>query len=72
MKPQPTPPQPRTTYWIDVQDHLPDDETRVLVAFDDGEVDVAYRDADRWLGAMDSVLETAVTHWADLPEPPNR
>ena len=30
-----------TINWVDVRDELPDDELRVLVAFEDGEVDAA-------------------------------
>jgi hypothetical protein len=67
----PTPPQPRQLFWIDVRDHMPDDETTVLVAMPDGEITTAWHADDCWREAASATLIKTVTHWADLPEPPN-
>lgn len=64
-----SPPQPVTIHWIDVRDHLPDDETTVLVADRNGEVWQAWHEGHAWL-EMTAGRLVGITHWADLPEPP--
>jgi hypothetical protein len=67
----PTPPQPVTIYWIDVRDHLPDDEITVLVSSGDQDIDVGYHLAGEWYRTYGQLLGD-VAYWADLPEPPKR
>jgi hypothetical protein len=63
------PPQPRTIHWIDVRDHLPDDEISVLVSDKDGEIWYAWHENNAWFDATAGRL-VHITHWADLPLPP--
>jgi hypothetical protein len=56
--------------WIPVTQKLPDDETAVLIALDDGEVWTGYMDAGEWHYVSGDLMEAKVTHWQDLPEPP--
>ena len=59
------------TTWIDVTQQLPDDDTCVLIALDDGEVWTGYHDGDDgWHYVSSDPLESRVTHWMDLPNPP--
>ena len=70
----PTPIQAVTIYWVDVRDHLPDDETSVLVwaVDDDGDADVykAWHEENIWRDAGSAQALVGVTHWADLPDGP--
>lgn len=66
----PKPPQPRIIHWIDVRDHLPDDEITVLVSFDGGEVSLGWHEAGVWRECACACQLETVTHWMDLPEPP--
>lgn len=61
------PPQARVTYWIDVRDHLPDDETTVHCCCETEVFDGYHRDGAWWMSSSDE--QTTVTHWADLIEP---
>jgi len=65
------PPQPVQLFWIDVKDHLPDDEMTVLFHSADGETFVGFRESGEWFDATSAIHPVAfVTHWADLPTPP--
>jgi len=56
--------------WIDASQQLPDDETTVLIALDDGEVWTGYHEGDQWFYVSADPLGARVTHWMELPEPP--
>ena len=58
------------TAWISAAEELPDDDTTVLIALDDGEVWTGYHDAGEWLYVSGDQMEATVTHWQHLPEPP--
>ena len=61
------------TTWIDVTQELPDDDTTVLITLDDGEVWTGYMDGDSgWTYVSGDPLQSRVTHWMHLPEPPVR
>lgn len=66
-----TPPQPRTSFWIHIHDHLPDDATTVLVQDKHDEIYLAYHDSETgdWLDASTDHPHSHITHWMDLPEP---
>lgn len=59
-----------TITWTKCSDDLPDDDIVVLLALADGEVWTGFRDGDAWRYVSADLIETAVTHWADLPEHP--
>lgn len=66
------PPQPRTTFWIDVRDHMPDDEIQVLVYLATDQHQLAYHVDGQWRSAeTERELDSEVTHWADPPDPPS-
>ena len=65
-----TPPAAALVFIIDVNDHLPDDETTVMVADAEGDWCMAWHEGGKWWEInSDKVLEN-VTHWADLLPPP--
>lgn len=66
------PPERRELFWIDVRDHMPDDEMTVMVASDSGESDVniAWHAEGLWRLCAGAAIIVDVTHWMDLPEPP--
>lgn len=77
-KARPTPIQGRRIFWVDVQDHLPGDDRCVLIhapSLDSREFPVFMgwfdptEDGWRTMEAM-PIDAGAVTHWAELPEPP--
>lgn len=76
QKPKPrraTPPQLRRAYWIDVLDHMPDDEMSVLVGTNrsaDSEVNLGWHADGVWRDCASAEIIADVTHWMDLPEPP--
>ena len=59
-----------TITWHRCTEQLHDDETTVLLAFDDGEVLVGYRDGDEWCFPGGICIGNDATHWAHFPEPP--
>jgi len=72
-----TPIQKREIFWVDVNDHLPDDEITVLLAYFFGDVGMGFHAEGDWCdmhsGTVDESEErNRVTHWADIPEPPDR
>jgi hypothetical protein len=56
--------------WINVGEAIPDSDTDVIVATEDGHVEAGYYDGIdwRWLGA--GVVQIGVTHWMSFPNPP--
>ncbi len=58
------------TSWTDAATALPDDDTLVLVALDDGEVWPAERDSGRWIYISGAEIRELVTHWMHLPRAP--
>lgn len=66
-----SPPQRREIWMVDVRDHMPDDETTVLVQLSDGEFTTAWHADDQWRECASATLLGNVTHWGDLPEPVN-
>lgn len=55
--------------WTDVKE-LPDDFTNVLIACDDGEVDVAYHIDAGWIWLTGHDVEQTVIAWAHMPAGP--
>ena len=63
--------------WIPVSERLPDDETELLVAFDDRSLGVAFAvfhhldesEGPKWTDGNGVELKQP-THWMSLPEPP--
>lgn len=56
--------------WISVNEKLPDEETRVLVALDGTFNSYTLIDTDRILNGKWVRWSVSVTHWMPLPEPP--
>ena len=60
------------TEWISTTDRLPDDDSTVLIAMDDGEVWTGYIEASQWRYVSGEPITAArITHWMEFPEPPN-
>lgn len=58
--------------WTPVGESLPDDDSTVLLAFNDGEVWVGYLDAGDWrYVSSDLIKHRVVTHWMHLPAHPS-
>lgn len=67
------PPARVESFWIDVRDHLPDDDITVLIATgpdDEGdhEVTMAFRDAGVWRNSISLKQYPIVEAWMDVPE----
>lgn len=58
-----------TITWHPVDEQLPDDDTTVLVQYDDPgqEIEMGYRDAEVWRGTDAMRLGLPVVAWAELP-----
>ncbi len=56
--------------WHRCTEQLPDDETVVLLAFDDGEVWTGFRDGDTWRFVSADPVSCDPIYWAHFPEPP--
>jgi hypothetical protein len=61
----------RTVEWIASASALPDDDTLVMLALNDDDVWLGYRDGDTWqyVNSM-TITSERVTHWMPLPAPP--
>ena len=56
--------------WIPVAEELPDDDQTVLIA-DSESVEIGFLDGPNgWRFDNGARVTEAVTHWAELPEPP--
>ena len=56
--------------WTPVGEELPDEETSVIVATDDGHVDAGFLLEGKWRWLDAGTIKVAVTHWMHFPEPP--
>lgn len=56
--------------WTEAAAALPDDDTLVLIALDNGEVWPAERDSGRWIWMSGCTIRERVTHWMHLPPAP--
>lgn len=68
----PSPPQRVESFWIDVRDHMPDDEITVLVCTETDDVWMAWHEDGVWREVGDASIILLVTHWMDVPETPKR
>lgn len=62
-----------TITWTACREALPDEDESVLIACDDGAVEVGFLDEGEWrlLDAMPIPDCIEVTHWAHLPDHPD-
>jgi hypothetical protein len=60
-----------TKGWNAVTVTLPDEDICVLIALADGEVWTGYLDDGVWCYLSADLISCEVTHWMNLPEPPN-
>jgi hypothetical protein len=58
-----------TIHWHAVADELPDDDTTVLLNFDNADPWPGWHEDGQWLDASGMPVEH-VTHWADMPGGP--
>lgn len=58
------------TAWLSVEEKMPDSDTDVIVAAEDGHVEAGFHDGRvwRWLNACQ--IDIDVTHWMPFPNPP--
>lgn len=59
-----------TVAWIEAAQQLPDEDTLVLIALENGEVWPAARDHGRWIYMSGGQVLERVTHWMHLPAAP--
>lgn len=62
----------RKIYWRKVSRSVPDDGITVLMCDLDGEVYPGFRLAGEWRYITADLVKDTITHWADLPLPPQR
>jgi hypothetical protein len=64
----------QTVVWHSVDVEMPDDELTVLIALNDDVEPVwfGYHDSEKghWFTPENALISSDVTHWAELPEPP--
>lgn len=59
--------------WISVAQSLPDKNTDVIVACEDGYVQAGYLEGRDWLWInSEKEIRIGVTHWRPFPEPPTK
>ena len=59
--------------WISVADTLPDDDMTVLIADTENDVTLGFHDGDDcWRYCSSEKVGDPVTHWAEIPDPPNK
>lgn len=65
--------QPTQTHWHPVASQLPDADTVVLVHVPgaDEPVWLGYWDGDEWRYADAMPVTQPVTHWCEMPQPPD-
>lgn len=56
--------------WISANKSMPDTDSSVLIATEDGEVEAGYDDGQDWRYLSGGKVETVVTHWMSFPAPP--
>lgn len=60
-------------YWIPVEDALPETDTPVICYMRSGQILVmVLSDDDGWYCGVTRYYPLSVTHWAYLPEPPEK
>lgn len=58
--------------WVDASSKLPDDDMTVLIADTENDVTLGFHDGDHgWRYCSAEKVGDPVTHWAELPKPPN-
>ena len=58
--------------WIDCKTTLPDEDICVLIALSDEEVWTGFIAEQEWHYVSGDTMQSKVTHWMHLPEPPQR
>ena len=56
--------------WIKADKLMPDTDSSVLIATEDGEVEAGYDDGQDWRYLSGGKVECEVTHWMSFPAPP--
>ena len=56
--------------WIKADKLMPDTDSSVLIATEDGEVEAGYDDGQDWRYLSGGKVEVVVTHWMPFPEAP--
>jgi hypothetical protein len=56
--------------WINVGESMPDSDTDVIVATEDGHVEAGYHNGSEWRWLSAGIIEIPVTHWMPFPNPP--
>lgn len=57
--------------WHDTRAELPDDETTVLLALGDGQVEPGFHEAGEWHFLSGGTVDIAVEYWAHYPIHPS-
>lgn len=57
--------------WIPITRDLPDEESTVLVALEDGTVEAAFLESSIWRYLNADSIDEPVTHWAEYPDAPS-
>lgn len=56
--------------WTHVDESMPDSDTDVILATQDGHVEAGFHDGQDWRWLSAGKVEIAVTHWMPFPPPP--
>ena len=56
--------------WTPVHVGLPDEETDVIVATEDGHVEAGFLEQGNWRWLNATLISVPVTHWMPFPNPP--
>lgn len=56
--------------WIRAEQELPDEETDVIVATEDGHVEAGFLLEGKWRWLSAEQIKAQVTHWQHFPEAP--
>ena len=56
--------------WISADVTMPDTDSSVLIATEDGEVEAGYDDGQDWRYLSGGKVDVSVTHWMPFPDPP--
>jgi len=56
--------------WISADKLMPDTDSTVLIATENGEVEAGYDDGQDWRYLSGGKVDSPVTHWMPFPEPP--
>ena len=61
---------PKHNNWTHVDVSMPDIDSDVIIATEDGEVGSAYDNGQDWHWMSGGTVKIAVTHWMPFPNPP--